>query len=278
MAKTIVVIGATGIQGGSVAANADQDDPASLIPAFPGAEAIFAVTNFWKPFYKKYEELSKQGDRVTSEYAAPIEIRRGKAIVDAAAEVLHDEGKLERFIWSTLPSFKKLSKGKHSYAYHFDAKAEITTYLQQEQKDLWEKSSLLNVGIYTTNVKEYGDSFGLKKKDDGSGEYIYHNASQNAAEYPFVQNLLGVSEAANLVTFFEFWGQVTGKKFTCEEVTVEAHDRARPGGLRREAAESMAYSAEFRLGDLVLPKDLDSNVKVTSIKEYIESEDWSEYK
>ncbi|THV50152.1 hypothetical protein BGAL_0163g00200 [Botrytis galanthina] len=328
MAKTIVVLGATGIQGGAVAAkflslgwkvrgitrntsspsaqalskqgievvSADQDDSASLVAAFSGAEAIFAVTNFWEPFYKKYEELSKQGDRVTGEYAAAIEVRRGKAIVDAVAKVLHDEGNLERFIWSTLPSFKELSKGKYSYVYHFDAKAEVATYLQQEQKDLWEKSSLLNMGIYTTNAKEYGDSFGLKKKDDGSGEYIYHNASPNAAEHPFVvptdagvfvellvrsppkQDLLGVSEAASLATFFEIWGQVTGNKVTCEEVTVEAHDRARPGGLGREAAESMASSAEFGWGDLVLPKDLDSNVKLTSIKEYMESEDWSGYR
>ncbi|TGO48424.1 hypothetical protein BCON_0240g00030 [Botryotinia convoluta] len=273
MAKIIVVLGATGIQGGAVA-----------------AKFLWRRSNLC--CHKLLGTVLQKGDRVTGEYAAAIEIRRGKAIVDAAAKVLHEEGKLERFIWSTLPSFKELSKGKYSYAYHFDAKAEVTTYLQQEQKDLWEKSSLLNMGIYTTNVKEYGDSFGLKKK----GEYIYHNASPNAAEHPFVvptdagafaellvrsppkQDLLGVSEAANLVTFFEIWGQVTGNKVTCEVVTVEAHDRARPGGLGREAAESMACSAEFGWGDLVLPKDLDSNFKVTSIKEYIESEYWSEYR
>lgn len=75
---------------------------------------------------------------------------------------------------------------------------------------------------------------------------------------PPKQDLLGVSEAASLATFFEIWGQVTGNKVTCEEVTVEAHDRARPGGLGREAAESMASSAEFGWGDLVLPKDVSS--------------------
>lgn len=327
MAKTIVVLGATGTQGGAVAAkflslgwkvrgitrntsspsaqalsnqgievvSADQDDPASLIPAFSGAEAIFAVTNFWEPLLKNYVELSKQGDRAAGEYAAAIEIRRGKAIVDAAANVLQDEGKLERFIWSTLPPFKELSKGKYSYAYHFDAKAEVTKYLQQEKKDLWEKSSLLNMGIYTTNVKESGDAFGLKRKNDGSGEWIYHSAGPSAAQHPFVvptdtgafvellvrsppkQDLLGVSEAVSFVKFFDVWGRAAGKKVTCEEIAVEAHDRARPGGFGRQTAEAMACSAEFGWGDLVLPKDLDSNVKVTSIKEYFESEDWSEY-
>ncbi|KAF7890074.1 uncharacterized protein EAF02_002489 [Botrytis sinoallii] len=296
MAKTVVVLGATGIQGGSVAAkflslgwkargitrntsspstqalsnqsieavSADQDDPTSLVAAFSGAEAIFAVTNFWEPFYRKYEELSKQGDQVAGEYAAAIEILRGKAIVDAAAKILQEEGKLERFIWSTLPSFKKLSNGKYSYVYHFDAKAEVATYLQLKRKALRHVSWLRNRGADTI------------LKDDGSGEYIYHNASPNIAEHPFVvptdagslvellvrsppkQDLLGVSEAASFATFFEIWGQVTGSKVTCEEVTVEAHDRARPRGLGREAAESMASSAEFGWGDLVLPKDISS--------------------
>ncbi|KAF5876869.1 uncharacterized protein Bfra_001224 [Botrytis fragariae] len=145
------------------------------------------------------------------------------------------------------------------------------------------------MGIYTTNVKEYADSFGLQKKlrnrgantttkDDGSGEYIYHNASPNSAENLFVVptdagafvELLRSSKPRYLS---EIWGQVT-----CEQFTVEAHDRARPGGLGREAAESMARSVKFGWGDLVLRKDLDSNVKLTSIKEHIESEDWSVYK
>ncbi|KAF7916803.1 uncharacterized protein EAE98_010525 [Botrytis deweyae] len=135
MAKTIVVLGATGIQGGSVVAkflslgwkvrgitqntpspsaqalssqgievvSADKDDPASLVAAFSGAEAIFAVTNFWEPFYRKYAELSKQEDQVAGEYAAAIETHRGKAIVDAAAKILQEEGKLERFM-SKYPS------------------------------------------------------------------------------------------------------------------------------------------------------------------------------
>ncbi|KAF7954075.1 hypothetical protein EAE96_005208 [Botrytis aclada] len=327
MVKTIVVVGATGIQGGAVATkflslgwnvrgitrntsstsaqalsnqgieivSADQDDPASLITAFSGAEVIFAVTNFWEPFFKKYEELSKQGDRATGEYAAAIEIRRGKAMVDAAAKVLQEGGKLERFIWSALPSFRELSKGKYTYAYHFDSKAEVTTYLQQEQKYLWEKSSLLNMGIYTTNLKDYGDTFGPKKKNDSSGEWIYLSPNPVAAEHPFVvptdtgafvellirsppkQNLLGVSEIASFVKFYDVWGQVTGNKVTCEEITVEAHNEPHPGGLDKEAKESMTCSGEFGWGDVGLPEDLDSNVKLASLKEFFESEDWSKF-
>ncbi|KAF7916802.1 uncharacterized protein EAE98_010524 [Botrytis deweyae] len=136
------------------------------------------------------------------------------------------------------------------------------------------------MGIYMTNVKDYGDAFRLKRKDDGSGEYIYHNASPNAAEHTFVVP----TDAGSLIELLvrspskqDLLG-VTGNKVTCEEVTVEAHDKARPGGLGREAAESIASSAEFGWGDLVLPKDLDSNIKVTSKKEYIESENWSEYR
>ncbi|ESZ90679.1 hypothetical protein SBOR_8941 [Sclerotinia borealis F-4128] len=132
--------------------------------------------------------------------------RRGKAIVDAAAQVLADKGKLERFIWSTLPNFNELSKRE---------------YLRKERKELWEKSSLLNMGFYTTNIKNYQELFAPKKKDDGSGELILHNPSLNAAEHPFVvptdagifaellvrvppkQDLLAVSETASHETFFK---------------------------------------------------------------------------
>ncbi|KAF7908789.1 uncharacterized protein EAF01_004544 [Botrytis porri] len=327
MAKTIVVVGATGIQGGAVATkflslgwnvrgitrntsspsaqalsnrgievvSVDQDDLASLITAFSGAEVIFAVTNFWEPFFKKYEELSKQGDRATGGYAAAIEVCRGKAMVDAAAKVLQDESKLERFIWSPLPSFKEFSKGKYSYAYHFDSKAEVTKYLQLEQKDLWEKSSLLNMGIYTTNVKDYEDTFRPKKTNDGSGEWIFPRVSPVAAEHPFVvpadtgafvellvrsppkQNLLGVSESASFVQFFDVWGQVTGKIVTCKEVPIEARGKPHPGGLEKEASNSTTCSGEFGWGDVVVPKDLNPNVKLTSLKEFFESEDWTEF-
>jgi len=192
MVKTIVVLGATGVQGGSVASKflslgwhvrgvtrlassssakalqekgiqiveADIDNPSSLITAFSGAHVIFGVTDFWQPFFAAFPELSKISDRATGEHAQAIEVKRGKSLVDAVAAVSEKEGILERFIWSTLPSFKEQSGGKYTYVYHFDGKAEITTYLK-EKKELWAKSSLLNMGFYTTNMIKYGGLMGL---------------------------------------------------------------------------------------------------------------------
>jgi predicted transcriptional regulator len=79
-----------------------------------------------------YLELSKVSDRATGEHALAVEVRRGKVIVDAAAEVLEKDGVLERFVWSTLLSLKELSGGKYTYVYHFDAKAEVSKYLKEK--------------------------------------------------------------------------------------------------------------------------------------------------
>lgn len=141
---------------------ADLDNPSTLIPAFSGAHVIFAVTDFWAPYFASYEELSKVSDRETGEYAFEIEVRRGKGIVDAVEKVLKDEGMLKRFIFSTLPSLKKVSGGKYAFNYHFDGKAEISGYLKGK-KELWGKSSLLNMGFYTTNLVKMGPRVGFGK-------------------------------------------------------------------------------------------------------------------
>jgi hypothetical protein len=141
---------------------ADVDESASLIKAFSGAHVIFAVTDFWAPFFASYEKLSKISDRATGEHAYEIELKRGQRVVDAAAKVLADEGVLERLVFSTLPGFKELSGGKYTYAYHFDGKAEISSYLKGNKK-LWERSSFLNMGFYTTNLIKMGTTLGFSK-------------------------------------------------------------------------------------------------------------------
>ncbi|KUJ15850.1 NAD(P)-binding protein [Mollisia scopiformis] len=343
--KTIAILGITGTQGGSVArkflslsdppwtvrgitrsltspaalslsasgvdlVQADIDSPSSLIAAFAGAHAIFAVTDFWAPYFSSFGELSQISDRATGEHAFAIEVRRGKNIVDAAAAA---GGRLERFVWSTLPSFKELSRGKYGFAFHFDSKAVVAGYLRgKEGGGLWERSSLLNMGFYTDNMIKYGgfmgaakvcflfffflDFWGRKakgKQDMEDGKYILRKPGKNDAIHPFVvtgdtgefvellvrappkQNLLGVSEMSDYVTYMKIWTEVTGVPSEVREITVEEADKAAPGGIGREAAESTATSAEFGWGkDLVMPKDLDPNIKLTSLRSYIENEDW----
>ena len=109
-----------------------------------------------------FEELSKISDRATGEHAFKIEVKRGKGIVDTVEKVLADEVLLERFVLSTLPGCKELSSEKYTYAYRFDGKAEITKYLKGK-KNLWERSSLLNMGFYTSNLVKLGKMVGFSK-------------------------------------------------------------------------------------------------------------------
>ena len=134
MRKTMVVVGGTGAQGGSVvkalssnpnylirvitrdttsvhakaleAANCELhqvnlNQPEGLKAAFHDAYGIFAVTNFW--------------DRETrlNEY------EQGKAMVRAAREA-----GIQHFIWSTLPDYEALSNGKYNVP-HFTSKARV---------------------------------------------------------------------------------------------------------------------------------------------------------
>ncbi|PMD57227.1 NAD(P)-binding protein [Hyaloscypha bicolor E] len=256
MPKTIAALGVAGTQGGSVASHflslgwnvrgisrsstsssaealkakgidvvqADVDDPQTLIPAFRGAHVIFAVTDFWAPYFAAFEEKSKISDRETGEYAYAIEVHRRKNIVDAADVMLKEEGsKLERFVSSTLPGFKEQSKGKHTYAYHFDSKADITSYLK-EKNELWEKSSLLNMGFYADNIIWYGGFMGAAKPCEPTAVHPFVIPGDTGlfvsllVNSPPKQDLLGVSE------------------------------------IGREVAESTATSAEFGWGDkLILP-------------------------
>ncbi|KAE9378246.1 NAD(P)-binding protein [Stipitochalara longipes BDJ] len=327
MPKTIAVLGVTGTQGGSVASHfhalgfhvrgitrsttspsalalkakgislveANIDDPSTLIPAFRGAQVIFGLTDFWGPYFDKFSELKKISDRATGEYAFQVEVRRGRNIVDAVEAVRGEEGGvLERFVLSTLPGFKELSGGKYTYVYHFDSKAVVTGYLK-EKKELWEKSSLLNMGFYADNLVRYGGIMGAAK-DMEHGVYIWRKPCKPTALHPFVipsdtglfvellvnsppkQDLLGVSETASYVDYMKIWSEVTGVPSEVREISVEEADKAAPGGVGREAAESTATSAEFGWGEkLVLPKELDPEIKTTSLRRYIEGEDWKTF-
>lgn len=131
MKDTILVFGATGAQGGSVARNllsrgkfnvrvitrkpessaaaalrelgaeivqGDLDDPASLSAALEGVHGVFGVTNFWEHFDKEAEQ--------------------GRNLVNAVAAA-----GVKHFVFSTLPSIAGETNGALKSP-HFDLKAE----------------------------------------------------------------------------------------------------------------------------------------------------------
>lgn len=182
MSKLLVVLGATGTQGGSVVdtflaepgwtirgvtrnassaaaqklqargvevTTANLDKPASLVAAFKGAYAIFSVTDFWG----MYGALAMQGGATpTGEpanvYAGKLEEQQGKNVFDAAAQT---EG-LQRLVFSSLSNATRWSRGQYTHVYHFDSKARAADYGRAQYPELWKKTSVLQVGFYLNNI------------------------------------------------------------------------------------------------------------------------------
>lgn len=182
----IVVLGATGNQGGSVihtflstapawrirgltrnpssAASqalaaqgvemvaADLDDRSTLHAAFAGATAIFTVADFWGPFMALAQDPAQQRHELKpgqtiNVWAYDHELAQAKGIADVAAQV---EG-LQKFVWSTLAAAREISGGEHTWAYHVDSKADTAECIKKECPALWKKTSRVQVGFYATN-------------------------------------------------------------------------------------------------------------------------------
>lgn len=175
--KLIVILGATGRQGGSVVdtylgepgwrvrgltrkssstsaqaltergvevVEADMDSPDTLKAAFRDANAIFAVTNFWDAYFSTVE--SPPG-KPRNQWAGEIEIKQLRNVIDAAAEV----PMLERFVYSSLSNSTKWSKGKYAHVYHFDSKANAEEYGKRMYPELWAKTNIFQAGLFLNN-------------------------------------------------------------------------------------------------------------------------------
>ncbi|KAJ4126964.1 hypothetical protein NW768_008585 [Fusarium equiseti] len=178
--KRVVVVGATGLQGGSVArtlaqspdrylirgltrnpsspkaqslsslnievAQADVDDVESLKAAFRDAHIIFAMTDFWQHMSATREEA------------------QGKSIVDIAAELPH----LETFIWAGLPDAETISGGVYPHVYHWQSKAAVTKYIREEKPELWKKTTAVLFPNYFENAVTQPATYLPIKQADGT--------------------------------------------------------------------------------------------------------------
>ncbi|KAH7216123.1 hypothetical protein DER44DRAFT_170330 [Fusarium oxysporum] len=169
MPKLVSVIGATGIQGGSVikallnddafmvraitrdntsaaaksliekgveVVEADLNDTSSLETAFSGSFAIFAATNFFQNF-------PTPSERAAIEEEATQGINLARAAIATPT--------LEHFIWSTLPNVSRVSDGK-SFVPHFAGKNKVDDYIKS-QTELFRKTTFLWVGFYASNLQ-----------------------------------------------------------------------------------------------------------------------------
>ena len=180
--KIIVVVGATGNQGSSVAntlltlanwrvrcltrnlssstsqslaaggaevVQGKLEGPGSLTKAFEGANAIFLNTDFWATYNpaKAALEAEKKSVEQASQEAFDYETTNGRNAINVAAAV----PTLERFIYSALSPMKKASNGKYPHAFHSEAKSFIFEYIEKEHPQLAKKTSIIYPGMYNVN-------------------------------------------------------------------------------------------------------------------------------
>ena len=173
MADTILVVGATGMQGGGVARHlwergaikircmtrrpdsepakllqqrgadvvqADLDDPASIRRAVHGCHGVFGVTNFWEASFREYDQ--------------------GVNLIDAAAEA-----GVGHLVLSTLPSSRKVSRGA-IHLPHFETKARMEEHAQLRNVPF----TFVHVAFYFENFLNY---FPPQRQPEGSYSFAF---------------------------------------------------------------------------------------------------------
>ncbi|KAK0457216.1 putative hscarg dehydrogenase [Desarmillaria tabescens] len=244
--KVIVVFGATGQQGGSVAASflknkdytvravtrnpdsdkakalaangaqvvaADLDDYKSLVKAFQGASVAFGVTDFWTLL-----------PIVGLDGAFEGEIQQGKNLANAAAAT----PTLEHYVWSSLPSATTTTQGK-VFVPHVDSKARVDEYIHSTLPDLAKKTTFFWAGFYATNLgsfvppvkqesgkyawvlpctpKATGPMMGLT--DANVGVFVSAILAKPEITLP-AKIVLGSVEVLTMGKVLELWGEVNG--------------------------------------------------------------------
>jgi uncharacterized protein YbjT (DUF2867 family) len=181
--RTVLVTGATGAQGGSVArylldrgqfavrcltrnpdsdkaralqqagaevVAGDLDSSASLRAALDGCWGVFGLTNFWEHFGKEYEQ--------------------GKNLIDAVAE-----SGAEQFVLSTLPGYHKLSGGALAVP-HCDIKAQLEDYTRERGLP----ATFVHVAFYYENFLTY---FPPQAQKDGTFAFGFPQGDTPLAAY-----------------------------------------------------------------------------------------------
>ncbi|KAJ1878360.1 hypothetical protein LPJ57_003460 [Coemansia sp. RSA 486] len=188
MTKTVAIIGATGLQGGSVLktlhasgkynivaltrnpsgqsakvlldkypgiklAAADLNDTESLRNAFKGADAVFGVTQF---FQKDVMDKVHAGD-------TDAEYNQGKNMVDAAIAA-----GVKDMVYSSLDSIKRISNGKYPNVLHFEGKYRIQEYLLSKAAEI--RGYIVQAGSYMEN---YVDAARISPEDSTTVEFSF---------------------------------------------------------------------------------------------------------
>ncbi|WPH01301.1 Hypothetical protein R9X50_00414000 [Acrodontium crateriforme] len=216
MQRILVIVGATGNQGGSVIdavlrdaklnkdyrlrgitrnlegasakalvergiemVQAETGDEESHVKAFEGAHTIFASTV-----------------TVYDGHAYDHEIAHGRALADAAVKAA-----VPYYIYSTLPNAGQISNGKLKHMGHFDGKAEVEAYIRK----LPLKSAFIAPGCFMSN---FHDS--LAPRPMGPGTYGIANFVKPETQLPLIDTASDTGKwvTAILCDFEQYHGKV----------------------------------------------------------------------
>lgn len=188
--------------------------------AFKGGDVVFIVTNFW-------EHLDKSR-----------EAAEGKLMIDAALAV-----GVEKIIWSGLQSFAEASGGKYKNVDHFEGKWEITLYGRERVKGTDVAFVNVDAGSYASNLHgEVGPIMAPQAKGDGTFVFKFPTAPDakipiidmahdyglfvrhaiESPEYAHGGEILTASELISMRDAARQLSEVTGKTVTYEQEAPEA--------------------------------------------------------
>jgi len=122
-------------QAGAVLVEGDLEDKESLLRAMEGAYGVFGLTNFWEHYEKEYQQ--------------------GKNLIDA----VHASG-VAHFVYSGLPGYKVLSEGRLSVP-HCDIKAALEAY----SRSLGIPATFTHIAFYYENFLSF---FPPQRGEDGA--------------------------------------------------------------------------------------------------------------
>ncbi|XP_074045654.1 nmrA-like family domain-containing protein 1 [Macrotis lagotis] len=285
--KVIVVFGATGSQGGSVArallegkdffvraltrdvtrpaalalrdlgaevVKCDLNDQEAVKEVLKGAYGAFLVTNFWDTFSKEKE------------------VQQGKLVADASKQL-----GLKHVVYSGLENVKKLTNGKLEVL-HFDGKGEVEEYF-------W------NLGIPMTSIRiaAYFENFLNMWKPVKASDGDYYNLMLPMKDIPmdgisvadigpvvasifrtpeeFLGKAVGLSaEALTVQQYADILSKTLGKVVKDSKITPEAFEKLGFPGAK-EMADMMRFYHMKPDRDVKLTHKL--NPKVKSFSQFI---------
>ncbi|KAF9770084.1 hypothetical protein IL306_012416 [Fusarium sp. DS 682] len=250
--KIIAIVGATGVQGGSVA---------ETFSSLPG----------WHPESQKL--------------ALDTEILHVKNASIAASKT----PTLERYIYSALGPMNEVSRGKYSHAYHWETKATAVKFIENEMPELARKTSFIYLSVYNTNPflypKKSAETGEYEMLLPASKELRLPIINTEKSTGPFVRalvedeptgtKLLAYDSDLAVVEILDIWRKATGKKAIFKQMCMdEMHKKT---GLPYEILDGVGYLGEHHYAEgvdgIITTEQLKKPVKTDSYEEYIASQD-----